>query len=183
MLIQLADILTNLGFIQPYCAHTIPASPEMITGQIFRSPKMPSMDQYRRLAFEFSQRVGNAILGWDTQAHVYMVRHRIALHQLKTKLFTHTIPEESLQSLCEAFQRSLFFGTSGSSRHGNGNTTARELGFSIRALALPFSAPAGLDWKSLFRHKEQPRIGRTFSGLTARGGGLTVGFIFTIRLT
>lgn len=82
------DIFSNPFFVPTDCAYTISARPETPSEQCpFGFQHLP-VDSYRALALQISDGMGNTVLGWNTQQHVDMIRHRFSFQQIDPALPT-----------------------------------------------------------------------------------------------
>ena len=81
-----ANILADSRLIKTYGTHTVTACPKVIATQIFASAQIPTMDQYRRFAFQPPYRLRYRVTWRNTQTHVDMIRTCMALYQFYAKL-------------------------------------------------------------------------------------------------
>ena len=88
MIFLVADILADLIFVQVNGAYAVATRLKVIIRQILGLPEGPSVDKNREFPFEPSYRFGDAELGWDAQAHMYMVRQSMLFDQIQPKLPT-----------------------------------------------------------------------------------------------
>src|SRR5262245_42715287 len=79
--ILLADVLAHLLRFEPYRGHRVAASPEMFAREVSLLPGQ-SCDGNRTLPFQKTDHRSHRVLRRNRDAHVYMVRHQVSLHDL-----------------------------------------------------------------------------------------------------
>src|SRR5499433_1978673 len=84
-LFLLPDVLPDLGLIQPHRTHTVANGPKVQA----RHPaflQQFAMNPHGTFPFQTPQRVGDAVLGRDTQTQMDMIGHAVSFHQLYAAL-------------------------------------------------------------------------------------------------
>jgi len=142
MIFLVADVLSDLIFVQANGAYAVATRPKVITRQILGLPEEPSVDKNRRFPFELSYRVGDAKLGRDAQAHMHMVRQGMPFDQLQPKLLAQ-LTEDSA-NLLAAFFRYLGMNTTWYRQY---QRTCAWLSHS--RIGSPLPSPGGLGVESL----------------------------------
>lgn len=70
-------------FIQSHRGDKVASCPEDLSGEVpCATPKLPG-NRYRALAFDVSHYVGYRVLRWNTQAHVYVIRHQVPFYNFR----------------------------------------------------------------------------------------------------
>jgi len=100
MIFLVADIFSDLIFVQANGAYAVATRPKVITRQILGLPEEPSVDKNCRFPFELFYRVGDAELGQDAQAHMHMVRQGMPFDQLQPELLAQ-LAEDSADHLAQ----------------------------------------------------------------------------------
>ena len=92
LLVLLADVLPHPGLIQTHRADPIPRCPEVQSRHPTFVKSLP-MNPHGALALEKPDRVRHAVLGWDAQAQMDMIGHRMAFQELDAALATQ-LPQD-----------------------------------------------------------------------------------------
>src|SRR5208282_4454626 len=79
------DVLANLLFVQAYRTYTGSGRPKVQTGHSTLLQQFP-MDTHRTLALQEPDRVRDAVLRRDAQAHVDVIRHAVPLKKFNAPL-------------------------------------------------------------------------------------------------
>ena len=105
-----ADIFSDDIFIQSDRAHAVSSRPKTVPRQVLRSAKTSSMDQDRRLSFQFADGMGHAVFGGHTKTHVDMIRPGVPFDHVDLKPLTKFLqyiadffPDSSIQDLLPVF--------------------------------------------------------------------------------
>jgi len=100
----LLNVLADSFFVTSYSGYKISSGPEIVTCEVFLSPKKRPCNVDGALAFDVTYYLSNRVLGWNRDEHVNMVGHEVAFQDFTFPLPSQ-LPEHLTQILAQLFEK------------------------------------------------------------------------------